>query len=142
MGSGADPGLILGCCKMGVKALPLSSSYVNARVRWSWMTIKNPLLFSIVWVWVGFRWYAKVKILLIWWQFLVAFWLRPPPTHLLTPSCFGIWKVFRWYISGPSFIYVWFVVLEFWNFKCFHTSRKYDFRLLLGGFLLLKNTWN
>ena len=39
---------------------------------------------------------AKVEILLISWHFLVDFWLRLPPTFLLT-----------------SFIYVLFVVLEF-----------------------------
>ena len=72
----------------------------------------------------------------------------PPPTHLLTPSCFGIFNVFRWYISGPSFIYVWFVVLELWKFKCFRTSKKYNFRLLLGSFLdvthwnVVKFVWN
>ena len=38
---------------------------------------------------------AKVKIMLVSWHFLVAFWLRPPPAHSLTPSCFGILKVFR-----------------------------------------------
>ena len=32
---------------------------------------------------------AKVEILLIPRHFLVVFWLRPPPAHSLTPSCFG-----------------------------------------------------
>ena len=91
---------------------------------------------------------TKVRILLISWHFLVVFWMRFSPTHLLTPSCFRILNVFRWYISGQSFIYVWFVVLEFWNLKCFHTSRKYNFRLFLGGFLdvthwnVVKFVWN
>ena len=31
------------------KHLPLpSSSYINARVRWLWMAVKNPFLFSII----------------------------------------------------------------------------------------------
>ena len=74
---------------------------------------------------------VKVKILLITWHFLEFFFVAPPPTHSLTPLFFGILKVFRWCISGTSFIYVWFAVHKFWNFKCFHTSRKYNFRLLL-----------
>ena len=78
---------------------------------------------------------VNVEILLITWHFLVVFWIRLSSTHSFTLSCFGIEKVFRRYISGPSFIYVSFAVLEFSNFTCFRTSRKYHFRLLLGGFL-------
>ena len=91
---------------------------------------------------------AKVKILLISLHFLLIVWLCPLPAHSLTSLCFVILKVFRWYTSGPSFIYVWFVVLEFWNFKCFHTSRNYNVRLLRGGFLdvthwnMVKFVWN
>ena len=54
---------------------------------------------------------------------------------------FGILKVFSWYISGTSFICVWFAVHEFWSFKSFQTRRKYNFRLLLGGFLGVTH-WN
>ena len=109
---------------------------------WQW---KNPLLFSIIWI--GFRWCKSCdspNFIAFSGDFLDA----APPIHSLTPSCFGKLKVFRWYISGPSFIYAWFVVLEFWNFKCFNTSRKYNFRLLLGGFLevthwnMVKLVWN
>ena len=67
--------------------------------------------------------------------FLLFFWMCLPSTHSFTPSKFGIWKVFRRYISRPSFIYVSFVVPEFSNLKCFRTSRKYLFWLLLGNFL-------
>ena len=42
-----------------------------------------------------------------------------------------------WYISGLNFIYVWFVVPKFSNFKRIRSSRKVDFRLLLGGFLTI-----
>ena len=122
---------------MGVK-VPPSSSYVNARVRWLWMAIKNPLLFSIIWV--GFRW-CESRDSLNFMAFSGGFLDPPPPAHLLTPSCFGILKMFRWYISGPSSIYVWLVVLKFWNFKCFHTRRKYNFRLLLGS-VLDATHWN
>ena len=38
---------------------------------------------------------VKVKIVLIPWHFLVVFWMQPPPTQLLTTSCFGILNVFR-----------------------------------------------
>ena len=81
--------------------------------------------------------------------FSSGFLVAPPPAHSLTPSLFAMLKVFRWYKYGLSFIYVWlFVVLEFWNFTCFHTSRKYSFRLLLCGFLdvthwnVVKFVWN
>ena len=117
---------------------PPSSIYVNARIRWLWMAVKNYFPFSIIWI--GFRWcegWDSVNFM----EFSDGFWMRPPSTHLLTPSRFGILKVFRWYISGLSFIYVWSVVLEFWNFRCFHTSRQYNFRLLLGGFLNVTQ-WN
>ena len=60
-----------------------------------------------------------------------------PPTYSFTPSIFGIWKVFRRYISRQRFIYVSFVVPEFSNFEWFHSSRKYHFRLLLGGILAI-----
>ena len=73
--------------------------------------------------------------------FFGCFLDAPPPTQSLTPSFFGIWKVFRWYISGSSFIYAWVVVPKFSNFKCFHSRRKFDFRLLLGGFLYV-TSWN
>ena len=74
--------------------------------------------------------------------FSSGFLVAPPPAHSLAPSLFGMLKVFRWYKYSPSFIYVWLIiVLEFWNFKCFHTSRKYSFRLLLGGFLDVTH-WN
>ena len=65
-----------------------------------------------------------------------GFWLHTPVplTHY--------WHPHFWYIKGIQLVHiwakfhsVWFVVLEFWNFKCFHTSRRYNFRLLLGGFL-------
>ena len=123
--------------RIGVKGpLPqLMSTLELDGYRWQW---KNPLLFSIIWIGLDD---AKVEILLISWHFLVNFWLCPPPAHSLTLSCFGILNVFRWYIPGPSFIYVWFVVLEFWNFKCFHTNKKYNFRVLLGGFLDV-TSWN
>ena len=73
--------------------------------------------------------------------FFGCFLDAPPPTQSLTPSFFDIWKVFRWYISGSSFIYAWVVVPKFLNFKCFHSRRKFDFRLLLGGFLYV-TSWN
>ena len=63
--------------------------------------------------------------------------MRLPPTHSFTHSFFGIWKVFRRYISGRRFIYVSFVVPEFSNFKWFRSSRKYHFKLPLGGFLAI-----
>ena len=91
---------------------------------------------------------AKVKIFIIPWLFLMVFSVAPPPAHSLTPSRFGILKMFRWYISGPIFLYVWFVVLEFWNFIWFHTSKKYNFSLILSGFLdvsywnVVKFVWN
>ena len=44
-------------------------------------------------------------------------------------------KVLWWSIYHVSFIYIWLVILEFPYFKCFCTSRKYQFRLLLGVFL-------
>ena len=77
---------------------------------------------------------VNVEILLISLHFLVIFWMRLPSTHSFIPSFFGIWKLFRRYISGSSFIYVSFVVPEFSNFKCFRSSRKYHFRLLLSFF--------
>ena len=76
-----------------------------------------------------------------------VFFVAPPLTQSLR-LFFGILKVFRWCISGTSFIYVWFAVHKFWNFKCFHTSRKYNFRLLLVGFIdvthrnVVKFIWN
>ena len=42
-----------------------------------------------------------------------------------------------WYISRLNFIYVWFVVPKFSNFKRIRSSRKVDFRQLLGGFLTI-----
>ena len=63
-------------------------------------------------------------------------------THSLTPSFIGILKVFSRYIYGTSFIYISFEVQMFWSFKCLHTSRKYNFRLLLGMFFLDVTHWN
>ena len=68
-----------------------------------------------------------------------------PSIHTLN---FGIWNVLRWYMSGQSFIYVRLVVSEFSNFKCFHTSWKYNFRPLLDNLLnvtpriVVKFVWN
>ena len=122
-----------------------SSSYVNARVRWLWMAVKIPFSLALSELVLDD---AKFEILLISWHFLVVLWMQSLPAHLLILLCFGILKVFRWHIYGPSFIYVWLVVLEFLNLKCFHTSREYNFRLLLGAFLdvtdwnVVKFVWN
>ena len=107
---------------------------------------KNPLPFNITWI--GFRW-CESRDSLNFMAFSSEFLVAPiHPAHSLTSSCFGILKVFRRYISGLSFIYFWFVVLKFWNFKCFHTSRKFNFRLLLVGcsdathWYVVKFVWN
>ena len=75
-----------------------------------------------------------------------CFWLRPPPTRpFIDTLIFVVLKIFSWYISGPSFTYVWFVVLKF---QMFSYSRRYNFRLLLDGFLdvthwsIVKFIWN
>ena len=116
----------------GIKSPPpFSSSCVNARVRWLWMAVK--ITFSLVLSKLVLN-DVKVEVLLISRHFVVVLWMRPLPTHLLTLSCFGILKVLRRYICGPSFISVWFVVLEFLNLKCFHNSRKYNFRAASGRF--------
>ena len=80
---------------------------------------------------------VKVEILLISCYFLVFICMRPSPAYSLTSSFYGKQKVLRWYISGQGFIYVWYPVATFLTFKCFHSSRKFDFRLLLGGFLAI-----
>ena len=80
--------------------------------------------------------------------FLVVLRIHPSPALWFTPSVFGKWKVLRWYIYQASFIYIGFVVPQFSMFKCLPTSRKYHFRLLLGGLLpitspnLIKFVWN
>ena len=104
---------------------------------------------------------VKAEILLISWHFLVIFWLRP--THpFIDTLIFWYIKGVQWYISWPSFIYVWlFVVFKSWNFKCFHTSRKYNFwcgqicltfwpvlqcnavhQACHNFYFILKSTWN
>ena len=109
--------------------------------------------------------HAKVKILLISSHFLVVF-LVYLICQFIDTLMFWYIKVaqvmqicvkiqfiisrprFIYVISGPRFIYAWFLVLEFWNFKCFNASRKYNFRLLLDGFLdvtywnVVKCVWN
>ena len=69
---------------MGWGLTPPSSSYINAKVRWLRMAVKNlyPLTFSEL------VFYVQVKFLLISWHFLVDSWLRHPPTtaHSLKPS--------------------------------------------------------
>ena len=44
----------------------------------------------------------------------------------------------RCYISRLSFSHICFAVPKFSKFKCFHSSRKFDLRLLVGDFLAIK----
>ena len=89
---------------------------VNDRVKWLWMAVKNPFLFSIIWV--SFRWCASRDS-----PNFTAFssgFLNAPPTHPFVDT------LMFWYIKcvqvihiWTSVIYVWFVVLEFWNLNVF-----------------------
>ena len=98
-------------------------------------------------IWVGFKW-CESRDSLNFMVFSGGFLVASPTRPFIDTLMFWYIKGVMWYISGPSFIYVRFVVLKFWNFKCFHTSRKYNFRLLLGGFLdvthwnVVKFVWN
>ena len=63
-------------------------------------------------------------------SFLLIDW---QPYFLVNERCWG------YCISGlisyiSASFYVWYAVFEFSNVKCFHSSRKYDFWLLLGCF--------
>ena len=102
------------------------------------MIVKIPFLLSIIWA--GFRWCESrdsLKFMALSGGFMDAAPTRP----FINTLMFCIFKVFRWYTSGPSFTYVWFLVLEFLDLKCFHTTRKYNFRLLLSVFLNVTH-WN
>ena len=77
--------------------------------------------------------HVKVEIMLKFMVFFGSF--LDAPTQSLTSSFFDKKKVLRWYISQPSLIYVWFAIWQFSSFKCFHSSRKFEFELLLGRFL-------
>ena len=72
---------------------------------------------------------VKVEVLLFSWHFFMFLCMCHLPAHLFTTLFFGKQKVLRWYISGPSFIYFWLAVPKFSKLKCFHSSRKLDFRL-------------
>ena len=128
-------------CMGGGGLTPSSfSSCISAKVRWLWIAVKKSPYLALAFSKLVLD-DVKVEILLISWHFVVIFWLWPQPPIHWHPHFFGILKVLRWYTSEPSLIYIWYIVLEFWIFKCFYTSRKYNFRLLLVGFLDLTH-WN
>ena len=72
------------------------SSYVNSRVRWLLMAVKNLFLFSIIWI--GFRW-CESRGSLNFIAFLVVFWM--PPTRPFIDT------LIFWYIKGVQMIHIW-----------------------------------
>ena len=102
---------------------------------WQW---KNLLLFSIIWI--DFSWCESrdsFNFMAFSGGFLVVSSTRP-----------FIGTLMFWYIKGVQVTYIWakfhlclicsFRVLKF---QCFHTSWKYNFMLLQGGFLNVTH-WN
>ena len=71
----------------------------------------------------------------IFWQIFACVLCRPSIHTLI------FWEMNV--LSHVSFIYVWLVISEFSYFKCFCTSRKYQFRLVLGVFLnMIPEMWS
>ena len=71
--------------------------------------------------------------------FFGSFLHAPPAALRHIPLDFGKRKLLRWCIYHVTFIYIWLIIPEFSNFKCFHTSRKYHFRVPSGWFFGRKN---
>ena len=66
----------------------------------------------------------------------MVFWMRPHPPIDWHPN-FSVNKRYWGGTSWPSFIHIWFLVPEFSKFKCFESSRKFDFGVLLGSSLVI-----
>ena len=71
---------------------------------------------------------------LIFWVIFRDFLFTPSYALWVTPQFLVISKVSLRYIIIISFISIAFVVVKLCVFKCFQSSRKYNFWLLLGGF--------
>ena len=84
-------------------------------------------------LWVGFRWcnsQDSLKLMVFSGDFLDV--LPSSTRPFIDTLMFGYIKGVQVMHISAEFHYVWFVVLELGNF---HTSRKYNFRFHLGGFL-------
>ena len=66
--------------------------------------------------------------------FFGSFLHAPPAALRHIPLDFDRGKVLRWCIYHVAFIYIWLIIPKFSNFRCFHTSRKYHFRVPSGWF--------
>ena len=76
---------------------PPSSIYVNARIRWLWMAVKNYFPFSIIWI--GFRWcegWDSVNFM----EFSDGFLDAPSIRSFIDTLMF-------WYIKGVQVIHIW-----------------------------------
>ena len=69
--------------------------------------------------------------------FFDSFLDTPSYALWVTPLFFSKWKVSWRYVSMVSFISIAFVVAKLWMFKCFPSSKKCHFWVLLGGFLAI-----
>ena len=129
---------------VGVRQPPPLLSLVNTKVTWYFNTVKKvriPIAFSELLKMLKWRFCYFCGI--FWRIFACA--LCFPSIHIFI---FFEMKVLRWYICDVSFIYIWLVISDFSYFRCFRTSRKYQFRLLLSDFVditsrnVVKLVWN
>ena len=118
---------------MEVRQPPPLLSLVHTKVKWFSKTVKK----------FGSLYHFLDCVRCFWWIFACT--VYHSSIHTLS---FLEMKVLRLFICHVSFIYIWLVISEFSYLKCFRTSRKYQYRLLLGGFLsitprnVVKLVWN